>query len=80
MLDAPRLLACRACDAEPASKADALRVPDRSRPDVWAKSRPVAEMRADAPLEKSRPDAPPVPVPDDAPLQVKLLAIFGRAA
>jgi len=31
-----------------------------------------------AQLQETGMFAPPVPVPDDAPLQTKLLAIFGR--
>ncbi len=42
---------------------------------VYEKTLPIAEH-----LQETGLFAPPVPVPDDAPLQVKLLAIFGRAA
>jgi uncharacterized protein (TIGR03086 family) len=42
---------------------------------VYERTLPIAEH-----LHETGLFAPPVPVPDDAPLQVKLLAIFGRAA
>lgn len=42
---------------------------------VYERTLPMA-----AQLQETGLFAPPVPVPDDAPLQVKLLAIFGRAA
>jgi uncharacterized protein (TIGR03086 family) len=41
---------------------------------VYEKTLPIADT-----LQETGMFAPPVPVPDDAPLQVKLLAIFGRA-
>jgi uncharacterized protein (TIGR03086 family) len=42
---------------------------------VYERTLPVAEH-----LQETGLFAPPVPVPDDAPLQTKLLAIFGRRA
>ena len=42
---------------------------------VYERTLPVA-----AHLQETGLFAPPVPVPDDAPLQTKLLAIFGRSA
>src|SRR5262249_16925320 len=42
---------------------------------VYERTLPMADR-----LQQTGPSAPPVPVPDGAPLQVKLLAIFGRAA
>ena len=42
---------------------------------VYARTLPVAEQ-----LQETGLFAPPVPVPDDAPLQTKLLALFGRRA
>jgi uncharacterized protein (TIGR03086 family) len=42
---------------------------------VYERTLPVAEQ-----LQETGLFAPPVPVPDDAPLQTKLLAIFGRRA
>jgi uncharacterized protein (TIGR03086 family) len=42
---------------------------------VYERTLPIAEQ-----LQETGFFAPPVPVPDDAPLQVKLLGIFGRAA
>jgi uncharacterized protein (TIGR03086 family) len=42
---------------------------------VYERTLPVAEQ-----LHETGLFAPPVPVPDDAPLQTKLLAIFGRRA
>jgi uncharacterized protein (TIGR03086 family) len=42
---------------------------------VYERTLPIAEH-----LQETGLFAPPVPVSDDAPLQVKLLAIFGRAA
>jgi uncharacterized protein (TIGR03086 family) len=42
---------------------------------VYDQTLPIADQ-----LQETGMFAPPVPVPDDAPLQVKLLAIFGRAA
>jgi uncharacterized protein (TIGR03086 family) len=42
---------------------------------VYERTFPVAEH-----LQETGLFAPPVPVPDDAPLQTKLLAIFGRRA
>ena len=40
---------------------------------VYERTLPVAEG-----LQETGLFAPPVPVPDDAPLQAKLLALFGR--
>ena len=42
---------------------------------VYEKILPIAEH-----LHETGMFAPPVPVPDDAPLQTKLLALFGRSA
>jgi len=42
---------------------------------VYERILPIAEHLQDTGLFK-----PPVPVPDDAPLQTKLLALFGRRA
>lgn len=42
---------------------------------VYERTLPVAEH-----LQETGLFAPPVPVPDDSPLQTKLLAIFGRRA
>ena len=42
---------------------------------VYERTRPVAEH-----LQETGLFAPPVPVPDDAPLATKLLALFGRRA
>ena len=42
---------------------------------VYERTLPIAEH-----LQETGLFAPPVPVPDDAPLQTKLLAIFGRRA
>lgn len=42
---------------------------------VYERTLPVAEH-----LQETGMFAPPVPVPDDAPVQTKLLAIFGRRA
>ncbi len=42
---------------------------------VYERTLPIAEE-----LQKTGMFAPPVPVPDDAPTQVRLLAIFGRGA
>jgi uncharacterized protein (TIGR03086 family) len=42
---------------------------------VYELTLPIADQ-----LQETGMFAPPVPVPDDSPLQVKLLAIFGRAA
>lgn len=42
---------------------------------VYERTLPIA-----AQLQETGMFAPPVPVPDDAPLQTKLLAIFGRSA
>jgi uncharacterized protein (TIGR03086 family) len=41
---------------------------------VYERTLPIAEH-----LQETGLFAPPIPVPDDAPLQTKLLAIFGRA-
>jgi len=42
---------------------------------VYERTLPIAEQLQETGLFK-----PPVPVPDDAPLQTKLLALFGRRA
>jgi uncharacterized protein (TIGR03086 family) len=42
---------------------------------VYERILPIAEH-----LHETGMFAPPVPVPDDAPLQIKLLALFGRSA
>jgi uncharacterized protein (TIGR03086 family) len=42
---------------------------------IYERTLPIAEH-----LQETGLFAPPVPVPDDAPLQTKLLAIFGRRA
>ena len=42
---------------------------------VYERTLPIAEH-----LQETGLFAPPVPVPDDAPLQTKLLALFGRRA
>ena len=42
---------------------------------VYERTAPIAEH-----LHETGLFAPPVPVPADAPLQTKLLAIFGRSA
>ena len=42
---------------------------------VYERTLPIAEH-----LQETGMFAPPVPVPDDAPLQTKLLALFGRQA
>ena len=42
---------------------------------VYERTLPIAEHLQETGLFK-----PPVPVPDDAPLQTKLLALFGRRA
>ncbi len=42
---------------------------------VYERTRPMAGH-----LQETGMFKPPVPVPDDAPLQTKLLALFGRRA
>jgi uncharacterized protein (TIGR03086 family) len=42
---------------------------------VYERTLPIAEQ-----LQETGMFAPPVPVPEDAPLQAKLLALFGRSA